>query len=227
MEISRNNFSPGLTLFSRKPTPSQAAGGINPTPQQSNIKTSDSEKTSQEESIDPQRGNSQFVKQDKLSLDEVELKKIEGLKKRDAEVRAHEASHLAAAGKHATGGASFEYERGPDGRSYAISGEVRIDTSPVANDPAATLQKAQQIQAAAQAPANPSAQDRQVAASAAAMATEARAELAQQKVATDETSSFTESTNDNDKTMNNASKEYQSVAKYTEDMVAPLLNQIA
>jgi len=226
MEVSPNNVSPGLSQFSRKPL--SADDKINQL--QPSIQTSTSEKTPPEENTNQQKKtstDSQFIKQGALSLDDVELKKVEGLKKRDTEVRAHEASHLAAAGKHATGGASFEYERGPDGRSYAVSGEVRIDTSPVANDPAATLQKAQQIQAAAQAPANPSAQDRQVAASAAAMAADARAELAQQKLTVDETSSTDKPKNDADKTMSNASKEYQSVAKYTEDVVTPLLNQIA
>jgi hypothetical protein len=64
-----------------------------------------------------------------------------------------------------------------------VGGEVSIDSSPVANDPQATLTKAQQIQAAALAPANPSAQDRAVAASAARMAIEARLALAQQREA--------------------------------------------
>lgn len=107
-----------------------------------------------------------------------EQREIERLKARDREVRAHEAAHLAAAGGHATSGAKFEYERGPDGVNYAVGGEVSIDTSAVAGDPQATLQKAQQVQRAALAPADPSGQDRQVAAQAAAMAAQARAELA-------------------------------------------------
>ena len=111
-------------------------------------------------------------------LSEEDLKKVLELKQRDMEVRTHEAAHLAAAGKYATGGASFDYKRGPDGRNYAVAGEVGIDTSPIANDPHATLQKAQQIRAAAQAPANPSSQDRQVAASAAQMEAKARQEIA-------------------------------------------------
>ena len=117
-----------------------------------------------------------------VQLSEDDLKQVQELKQRDQEVRTHEAAHLAAAGKYATGGPSFDYKRGPDGKNYAVGGEVGIDTSPIANDPEATLQKAQQIRAAAQAPANPSAQDRQVAASASQMEAKARQEIAEQRL---------------------------------------------
>ncbi len=99
------------------------------------------------------------------------------LKKRDAEVRAHELAHIAAAGGLARGGATFSFQRGPDGKQYAIGGEVNIDTSRVSGNPQATIRKAQQIRAAALAPANPSAQDRAVAASASALAAEAQREI--------------------------------------------------
>jgi hypothetical protein len=111
------------------------------------------------------------------SLSEADLKTLSELKQRDSEVRAHEAAHLAAAGGFATSGANYKYEQGPDGVRYAISGEVSIDTSPVANDPAATLLKADTIRRAALAPAEPSGPDMQVAANAAAMAAKAQAEL--------------------------------------------------
>jgi hypothetical protein len=113
-------------------------------------------------------------------LEPQERRELEELKQRDREVRAHEAAHQAAAGGHAQGGASFSYQRGPDGRLYAVGGEVSIDTSKVAGDPEATLRKAQEVQRAAMAPAEPSSQDRQVAAEAAAMAMQARMELAKE-----------------------------------------------
>lgn len=106
-----------------------------------------------------------------------ELRLIQQLKARDREVRAHEAAHVAAGAELIRGGASFTYQRGPDGLQYAIGGEVSIDTSKVANNPEATIQKASKIRAAALAPAQPSAQDRNVAAKAAQLAIEARAEL--------------------------------------------------
>ncbi|WP_206197899.1 putative metalloprotease CJM1_0395 family protein [Thiomicrospira sp. S5] len=102
---------------------------------------------------------------------------ISELKSRDREVKAHEQAHLAAGGQHVTGGANYSYQTGPDGRRYAIGGEVGIDTSPVSGDPQATLAKAQQIRAAALAPAEPSSQDRKVAAQASQMAAEARADI--------------------------------------------------
>ncbi len=108
-----------------------------------------------------------------------ESRQLQGLKKRDREVRTHELAHLSAAGRHSRGGPSFEYERGPDGQRYAVGGHVEIDTSAVAGDPEATLRKAEVIRRAALAPANPSAQDRSVAASASGMAAEARREIAQ------------------------------------------------
>ena len=114
-----------------------------------------------------------------LSADE--KKQLEQLQARDREVRAHEAAHKAAAGSLARGGASFEFENGPDGRRYAVGGEVSIDTAKVSGDPQATLRKAQTIRAAANAPAQPSAQDRAVAAQATQMEAEARQELAEEQ----------------------------------------------
>lgn len=103
-------------------------------------------------------------------------KTIEELKARDRDVRAHEAAHRSAAGMYARGATSFTYQRGPDGGSYAIGGEVSIDVSPVQGDAHATAQKARQIQAAALAPAQPSGQDLAVAAQAAQMALQASTE---------------------------------------------------
>ena len=81
-------------------------------------------------------------------------------------------------------GARFERVRGPDGRLYAVGGEVSIDAS-AANTPEATLAKAEIIRRAALAPADPSAQDRAVAAQAVKMATEARAEIARQRLSSE------------------------------------------
>ena len=112
---------------------------------------------------------------------EEERATIAKLRARDREVRAHEQAHAAAAGGLAKGGPSFTYERGPDGRQYAVGGEVNIDSSPVSGDPEATLRKAAQIRAAALAPADPSPQDRAVAASATALEAQARQELQEKK----------------------------------------------
>lgn len=99
------------------------------------------------------------------------------LKNRDAEVRTHEQAHAAVGGQYA-GSPSYEYQRGPNGKSYAVGGEVRIDVSVVPGDPQATIQKMQVVRRAALAPAQPSSADRAIAAEASIKAAEARAELA-------------------------------------------------
>lgn len=110
-------------------------------------------------------------------LTEAQKRELEELRQRDREVRQHEQAHLKVAGRYASGSARYVYEMGPDGRMYAIDGEVLIDVSPVEGDPRATLQKAQQLRRAALAPTNPSPQDQNVAARASQMEQEARREL--------------------------------------------------
>ena len=99
---------------------------------------------------------------------------------RDQAVRAHEQAHQSVAGQFATGGASYSYQRGPDGVDYAIGGEVPI-TLQKGRTPEETISNARTVQAAALAPADPSGQDRAVAAAAGQMASQAQAELATQK----------------------------------------------
>lgn len=111
-------------------------------------------------------------------LTEEEEKVVDELKKRDQEVRRHEAAHAAAGGQYA-GTPTFTYEAGPDGQRYAVGGEVSIDTSP-GSTPEETSRKADQIRAAALAPADPSGQDRAVAAAAAKMKLDAQAEATKQ-----------------------------------------------
>ncbi|WJN59132.1 putative metalloprotease CJM1_0395 family protein [Pseudomonas sp. SO81] len=103
---------------------------------------------------------------------------IAELASRDREVRAHEQAHASVGGSYA-GAPTYTFKRGPDGKSYAVGGEVSIDTGPIPGDPEATLRKMELVQRAALAPAEPSAQDLRVAAEAAAQATQARAELAE------------------------------------------------
>jgi hypothetical protein len=112
-------------------------------------------------------------------LDQSELKLLSRLKSRDREVRAHEAAHQSVGGQYA-GSMSFTYQRGPDGAQYAIGGEVPVDVSPVEGNPQATLEKMRIVRAAALAPAQPSGQDRAVAAQAMQTMLEAQSELATQ-----------------------------------------------
>lgn len=112
-------------------------------------------------------------------LTEEEKAVVEKLKATDQKVRAHESAHAAAGGQFA-GAPTFTYQQGPDGRRYAIGGEVSIDVSP-GRTPEETARKADQIRAAALAPADPSGQDRAVAAAAAQLKAQALADGAAQR----------------------------------------------
>lgn len=114
------------------------------------------------------------------NLDEQDLRQLQQLKRRDIEVRTHEQAHLSAAGAHAKGGPSFTYQKGPDGNSYAVGGEVGIDVSKEST-PEATISKMQTIKRAALAPANPSSADRRIAAQATAKEMQAQQELMAQQ----------------------------------------------
>lgn len=99
-------------------------------------------------------------------------REVAELRQRDAHVRAHEAAHQAAGGD-LTGPASFSYQLGPDGRSYAVGGEVPI-LSRTGRTPDETISIARRVRAAALAPSDPSAAD--LAAAAAASQLELRAQ---------------------------------------------------
>ena len=119
---------------------------------------------------------------EKSDSSDKDAQEVAELKKADQEVRAHEQAHVMAGGNLVRGGATFGYKRGPDGNLYAVSGEVSIDSSPVQGDPRATIRKAEQVRKAALAPAQPSSQDRAVAAAASGMEVQAQAELNQEQL---------------------------------------------
>lgn len=120
-------------------------------------------------------------KNDPTELSKEEEREVSNLRRRDAEVRAHELAHKATAGRFASGGANFELERGPDGKFYAVGGHVNLDISEE-TDPARTIDKMRTIRRAALAPSEPSAQDRAVASKASAIEAKARKEKIQEKV---------------------------------------------
>ncbi len=103
------------------------------------------------------------------------------LKQRDLEVKNHEGAHLANAGQYAAGGPSYSYQTGPDGRRYAIGGEVPIDVGKE-KTPEQTLQKMRIVRRAAMAPANPSSADRSIAAAAGMAEAEALREINSPKI---------------------------------------------
>jgi len=136
---------------------------------------SDKEKKSEEEK---QLQKSKKVdKPNELSENEKEL--VKDLSSRDAEVKRHEAAHQSAGGGM-TGAASFTYQQGPDGKMYAIGGEVSI-SSTSGSTPEETIANARQIVAAAMAPASPSGQDFAVATSARVMEMKAQQQLVKER----------------------------------------------
>lgn len=125
-------------------------------------------------------GNSGQPQEQAGGLTPDELILVKELASRDQEVRTHEQQHQAVGGQHA-GSASFSYQTGPDGVQYAVGGEVSIDISAVSGDPRATIDKMRTVQAAALAPAEPSSQDRSVAAAASRLMLQAQSDLASQQ----------------------------------------------
>ncbi|MBF0218369.1 MAG: hypothetical protein HQL49_02385 [Gammaproteobacteria bacterium] len=108
-----------------------------------------------------------------------EQRVVQQLQQRDREVRTHEQAHISAAGDLPVTPATYEYDEGPDGKRYAVGGEVGI-TIPNPEEPREKIDVGIQVQRVALAPAEPSTQDRKVAAQGSKMEQEGRSELAQQ-----------------------------------------------
>ena len=91
-----------------------------------------------------------------------EQQQVSKLRARDAEVRTHEQAHIAAAAGINASAPTYTYETGPDGKKYAVGGEVSISFNK-SEDPTQNMAKAEAMKAAAMAPAEPSSQDLSVA----------------------------------------------------------------
>ena len=153
------------------------------------------------------------------SLDQAEVRQLETLRTRDREVRAHEAAHVAAGGRYVQGGPTYTFHTGPDGRRYAIGGEVSISTGKEST-PEATLAKAQVIRAAAQAPASPSGADRAVAAAATHLEASARTEIREEKAA-----EVRETKEDTEAKAEEAQAAQEAAKAGSDDEAAPLLGE--
>ncbi|WP_050898062.1 putative metalloprotease CJM1_0395 family protein [Nitrospirillum viridazoti] len=131
---------------------------------------------------------------DGTKLSDAQQQQVDKLKTVDRAVRAHEAAHKAAGGPYA-GSESFTFTTGPDGQHYATAGEVAIDIGSIQGDPQATITKLETVRRAALAPADPSGQDRAVAAQAQAGIVAAQGEEAKQKTQADGGTSSSEGAN--------------------------------
>jgi|MDSW01.1.fsa_nt_gb hypothetical protein len=99
-------------------------------------------------------------------IGEMTLEEANQLKRMESKadkVVAHESAHALVGGTLMLGGPAYQYEVAPNGETYEVSGQSRIDMSPVAGNPQATVAKMQQVKRAALAPLNPSGADRVVA----------------------------------------------------------------
>lgn len=117
-------------------------------------------------SIDNKEAQKSFHREDFFELsgenkyDEYDYKRVlEKFKNTDSNIRAHEQSH--AASGNTTSPISYRYQTGPDGKLYAVGGEVRLDTS-LPRDPEAARFKLSQIQNAASSPSHMSGADAQI-----------------------------------------------------------------
>ncbi|MBU0675318.1 MAG: hypothetical protein KJ950_11795 [Proteobacteria bacterium] len=135
-------------------------------------KEQDKDKSEKPDSTEEQQNimavANELTLQEKLLLTRLQM--IDGV------VRAHETAHRTAGAGLIRGGVTYQYRLGPDGKRYAVGGEVSIDTSTGGN-PEGTIRKMEAVRAAALAPAVPSAQDRRVAAQATLAILEARLRL--------------------------------------------------
>ena len=176
VSISQNSYSLNVTAENSKDAAVKGSNG-----ELGEQKRSDEENLGYSLSLSDENWKALGNKKGEQELSEEELRMVEELKKIDKRVHTHEQAHLSAAGGYARGGAHYDYVRGPDGNKYANSGHVNLDTSRE-KTPEATIRKANIIQKAALAPADPSPADKQIAANATKMATDAQKELAEEKM---------------------------------------------
>lgn len=153
-----------------------------------------------------------------MNLSDEEQDQVRKMRTRDTEVRSHEQAHMSAGGG-LTGGASYEYEQGPDGNQYAVNGEVGISI-PAGGSPQETVNNARQVRRAALAPTNPSGQDQSVAAQASQMEAQAQADIAKEaRNGKDGESNGQANANEKpkDPAAANAARAYGEIAKATEE----------
>jgi len=164
------------------------------------------------------KGKEAAASQDISELSSEEEDEVQTLKERDQEVRIHEQAHAAVGGQYA-GSPTYEYETGPDGKRYAVAGEVSIDVSEE-EEPEDTVQKMQIVRAAALAPAEPSTQDIKVAAEAAQKEQKAQSEISEQSLDFDNTDNDHKATKDQqiNKDVNASSKKLQAFENVSANM---------
>lgn len=104
---------------------------------------------------------SSFDPQNPKNYDEQDFQRVlEKFKRTDSKIRSHEQVHATIG--HTTTPIAYTYQKGPDGKMYAVGGNVRFDTS-IPNDPKAAAFKLDQLHKAASATSEPSNADNTIA----------------------------------------------------------------
>lgn len=164
-------------LTRRDDTPVEETREVRGEPAQAQSDEPQADSAQQQREVQREQQDQAKQAQEEAKLQE-EIELVRELAARDREVRAHEQAHQSVGGQYA-GAMEFTFQRGPDGKRYAVGGEVSIDVSKVPGDPQATLDKADRVRRAALAPAEPSAQDRRVASLASQISIEAQNDIRQ------------------------------------------------
>ncbi len=139
---------------------------VNEYQSKSQIYTQLAKKIGELNAIDKKDIQSKFDKKDIVDISNSKnydkndyLRVLEKFKNSDSRIRNHEQAHVASG--TATTPISYKYQMGPDGKMYAVGGEVRLDTS-IPDDPKAAAFKLKQIQEASNAPSDMSGADAQI-----------------------------------------------------------------
>jgi hypothetical protein len=133
---------------------------------------SKSKKKEHQQELDEKKTQEALKRDNPQELSPDDERLLKELTARDSEVKTHEAAHQALGGGLA-GAASYTYQQGPDGKMYAIGGQVSIST-PSTSNPEEAIRNAHAVAASAMAAGSPSSQDFNVASSASIMEMKAK-----------------------------------------------------
>lgn len=165
---------------------------------------------------------------EKLSQEDKQI--IADLKARDAEVKTHEQAHRAAAAGINASAPSYDYETGPDGKKYAVGGEVNVSFRE-GGSAESNVAKAQAMKAAALAPAQPSSQDLSAARNADALIVKFKEQQIQENEEIAKKSDDTDTTKNNDAVVQPDTPENSNNVEQTSDdtknMIAPKQTNIS
>lgn len=175
VQVEGYGLQAAVDAYSRKTTPGEKSQGNKTDGTASDAKNSKAENQAKGTAASSSTGASGDNKQQDAAVQQ----QINELVQIQNKVIAHEQAHMAVGGS-LTGGASYSYTNGPDGKRYITGGEVSINI-PSVKEPEDKIRMMVRVRAAALAPADPSPQDRSVAASASAQEGQAAMELARKR----------------------------------------------